>query len=407
MAGPLTREAALELDAADPLAGFRDAFVIADEEQLYVDGNSLGRLPVATAERITGVVGEWAHGLVGGWEDWIELPARVGDQLGAALLGARAGETLVCDSVTINLHKLARAAIEGRPGAVAAWREDFPTDRYVVASLGREVVWLDGEPSADALAGRDGLALVLASHVHYRTGALADMAAVTTAAHAAGARMLWDLSHSVGAVAIDLPGAAADLAVGCTYKYVCGGPGAPAFLWVREDLIDGLRTPLPGWFGQADQFAMGPAYAPAPGIGRFAAGTPPIVSLAAVQPGVAVLGEAGMQAVQAKGRALTALAIELADAWLTEHGFTVGTPRAAGARGAHVALRHPDAWRVTRALIERARVIPDFRGPDVVRFGFPALSTRFCDVWDALERTRRLVAAGEHQRVDATPRRVT
>jgi kynureninase len=293
-----------------------------------------------------------------------------------------------------------------------AWHEDFPTDRYVVESLGRPVRWCDGEPAAQTVAAlaAEHPALVLCSLVGFRSGALADLPAVTAAAHDAGARILWDLSHAVGAVEVDLPGARADLAVGCTYKYLCAGPGAPAFLWVREDLLGELRSPLPGWFGQADQFAMGRGHVPAAGIARFLAGTPPILALGAVEPGVALLAEAGMPAVAAKGRALTSLAVDLHDAWLAPLGFTLGSPREAARRGAHVALRHPDAWPICRALIERARVVPDFRGPDVVRLGFPALTTRHVDVWDAMDRLRALVSAGAHRDLDGgalAARRVT
>jgi kynureninase len=406
-----SREDVLALDAADGLARFRDAFRFDDPDVVYVDGTSLGRLPHATAARLRELVDTWGSELVEAWEDWIDLPVRAGDALGTALLGARPGETLVCDSVTVNLHKLTRAALDGveasRP--VVAWRGDFPTDRYVVESLGRAVLWCDGTPEAAQVAALAAArpALVLCSLVDYRSGALADLAGVTAAAHDAGARVLWDLSHAVGAVAVDLPAAGADLAVGCTYKYLCAGPGAPAFLWVREDLADGLRSPLPGWFGQADQFAMGHGHVPATGVSRFLAGTPPILALAAVEPGVALLAEAGMDAVQAKGRALTALAVELHDAWLEPLGFALGSPRDAARRGAHVALRHPDAWPICRALIERARVVPDFRAPDVVRLGFPALTTRFADVWDALDRLRALVVAGEHERFAGAARRVT
>jgi kynureninase len=399
------------LDAADELAGFRDAFRFDDPDVIYVDGNSLGRLPHATAARVRELVDTWGSQLVEAWEDWIDLPLRAGDALGTALLGARPGETLVCDSVTVNLHKLTRAALDGVDGTrpVVAWRGDFPTDRYVVESVGREVLWCDGSPQAAQVAALAAArpALVVGSLVDYRSGALADLAGVTAAAHEAGARVLWDLSHAAGAVVVDLAAAGADLAVGCTYKYLCAGPGAPGFLWVRKDLVGELRSPLPGWFGRADQFAMGDGHVPAPGVARFLAGTPPIVALAAVEPGVALLAEAGMPAVQAKGRALTALAVELYDAWLEPLGFALGSPRDPARRGAHVALRHPDAWAICRALIERARVVPDFRGPDVVRLGFPALTTRFADVWDALDRLRALVAAGEHQSFGAVARRVT
>ena len=406
---PPTRQDALALDAADPLAAFRARFADRDPGVVYVDGNSLGRPPVAALDAIGAVAEDWAGRLVGGWEDWIGLPVELGDRIGADLIGARPGEVVVCDSVTVNLFKLAGAALAARPeGVVLCDPEEFPTDRYVLAGLGREVV--DCAPTADAVtraaAGRD-VALAVFSLVDYRSGARADLRAVTAAVHAAGGLMLWDLSHAVGSVAIDLEGAGADLATGCTYKYVAGGPGAPAFLYVRAALLPGLHPPLRGWFGADDQFAMGPVYAPAPGIARFMAGTPPIVSMSGIGPGVDLLAQAGMDAVEAKGAALTGLAIALADAWLAPLGFSVGTPRDPAARGAHVALRHPEAWRICRALIERARVVPDFRRPDIVRLGFPALSTSFAEVWDACDRLRALVEAGEHELVDAAPRRVT
>lgn len=408
--GAPTRADALALDAVDPLASLSGLLVDRDPGGvLYVDGNSLGRLPAATPAALAALADTWSGQLVGAWEGWISWPSELGDRLGAVALGARPGETLVCDSVTVNLFKLAHAAIAGvdpeRP--VVAWRDEFPTDRYVVEGLGREVVWLDGEPTAEAVAAVGEAALVVCSLVHYRSGALADLEGVTAAAHGVGARILWDLSHAAGSVAIDLPAAGADLAVGCTYKYLCGGPGAPAFLWVREDLVDALTSPIQGWFGQADQFAMGPGYVPRTGVERFLAGTPPIVALAAVGPGIDVIAAAGIDRVEAKCRALTGLAVELADAWLTPLGFVVGTPREAERRGGHVALHHEDAWRICRALIEQARVIPDFRRPDVVRFGFPAVATSFADVWDACDRLRALVAAGGHERVDAGARRVT
>jgi kynureninase len=244
--------------------------------------------------------------------------------------------------------------------------------------------------------------------VDYRSGARADLRGVTDAVHAAGGLMLWDLSHAVGSVAIDLEAAGADLATGCTYKYVAGGPGAPAFLYVRGEILPDLPPPpLQGWFGADDQFAMGPVYAPAPGIARFMAGTPPIVSMSGIGPGRGPPGPGRHGRRRGQGRRPHGLAIALADAWLAPLGFT-SAPRATPAsRGAHVALRHPDAWRICRALIERARVVPDFRRPDIVRLGFPALSTSFADVWDACDRLRALVEAGEHELVDAAPRRVT
>jgi kynureninase len=411
-AAQLTREAALAADAADPLAAMRERFVVEEDGPLYVDGNSLGRLPRATADALAALVADWGGRLVGGWEEWIELPTAVGDELAAAVLGAGPGEVLVCDSVTVNLFKLAQAAIAARPDARAlvADAADFPTDRYVLSGLaerhGLELRWATPEEAGAACAPGD-VALACFSHVDYRTGAVADMAAVSGAIQAGGALAMWDLSHAVGSVEVDLEGAGADLAVGCTYKYLNAGPGAPAFLYVRRSHQERLRSPIQGWFGAADQFAMGPAYEPERGVARFLAGTPAIAGLVAVRAGVALFAEAGIGAVAAKGRALTDLAVALHDAWLAPLGFALGSPRDAARRGAHVALRHPGAWAVCRALIERAGVLPDFRAPDIVRFGFPALYTRHVDVWDAIDRLRALVAAGEHEGIDTAPRRVT
>ena len=252
-------------------------------------------------------------------------------------------------------------------------------------------------PTADDVAAAcapGDVALVSLQHVAYRSGALADMEGITAAAHEGGALVLWDLSHSAGAVPVGLGAAGADLAAGCTYKYLNAGPGALAYLYVRIGLQDELSSPIWGWFGQRDQFRMGPAYEPAPGIARFLAGTPPVLDLTAAEVGIRLVAEAGVEALRAKSAALTELAIDLHDAWLAPLGFELGTPRQPGRRGGHVSLRHDDAWPICRALIERAKVVPDFRRPDSIRIGLPPLYTRFVDVWDALDRLRRLVAAG-------------
>jgi kynureninase len=272
----------------------------------------------------------------------------------------------------------------------------------VAAARGLELRW---QSDLDSVAG--DVALVVLSQVSYRSGALADVASLTSAAHEAGALILWDLSHSAGAVPVQLEAWDVDLAVGCTYKYLNAGPGSPAFLYVRSELQPELRSPIQGWFGQRDQFRMGPRYEPAEGVERFLAGTPPILGLAAVEMGAALVAEAGIEHLREKSVALTDLLIELYDARLAPLGFELGTPRDPERRGSHVSLRHPDAWRVTRALIERARVVPDFRGPDSVRLGVPPLYTRFVDVWDAVDRLAALVRAKEHEAYDATLTRVT
>ncbi len=413
------RAYAEELDAADPLAGFRDRFVRDDESLIYLDGNSLGPLPAATVARIdTMVRQEWGAGLVRSWRSWIELPGRAGDLVGQHLVGAAPGQIAVCDSTTINLYKLACAALDARPGrdVIVTDDDNFPTDRYVLqgiaAQRGCELrlisTDMDEGISEDALraAVDERTALVSLSHVAYRSGALADMAKITGIAHEAGALMLWDLCHSVGAVPVGLDAAGADLAIGCTYKYVNAGPGAPAFLYVRSELADGLRQPVWGWFGQHDQFAMGPGYDPAAGIGKFLTGTPPIIGIAAVEEGARLLGEAGLGRLRAKGVALTELLIALADEWLAPHGFAVASPRDSARRGSHVCLRHPDAWQISQALIG-AGVIGDYRTPDRLRLGPAPIITRFTDVWDALQTVRRIAGDRSYASLAARRSRVT
>ncbi|HUA28265.1 MAG TPA: kynureninase [Streptosporangiaceae bacterium] len=400
---PLDRSYAQDLDAADPLAGFRDRFVRDDPAPVYLDGNSLGPLPRSTQARIAEVVGqEWGSGLVRSWHRWIELPGEVGDLLGEHLIGAAAGQVAVCDSTTVNLYKLACAALDARPGRTVIVTDDdnFPTDRYVLEGIagqrGCELRMirtdLDQGLSADALrdAVDSSTALVSLSHVAYRSGALADMAAITAIVHDAGALALWDLCHSAGAVPVELDASGADLAIGCTYKYLNAGPGAPAFLYVRRDLQPGLRQPVWGWFGQRQQFEMGPVYDPAPGIGQFLTGTPPIIGTVAVQEGARLLAEAGIGRLRAKGLALTGYLIALADEWLAPHGFTVASPRRGERRGSHVTLAHPEAWRISQALIQ-AGVIGDYRTPDRLRLGPAPAYTRFTDVWDALDILRTIM----------------
>jgi kynureninase len=407
----IERARAEQLDAEDQLAPFRERFVIGDPETIYLDGNSLGRLPSATRERIAELVDQWGEELVTAWDEWIELPARVGDLIGEAALGAKPGEVIVSDSTTINLYKLAAALLAVRPGAIVAPRDEFPTDRYVLEGLasahGRELTLFESDPlegpSADDVeraCGSQEVALVCLSHVTYRSGALAHTAAIE---RAASAPVVWDLSHSAGVLAPVGIG----LAVGCTYKYLNAGPGAPAFLYVREDLQPGLRTPIQGWFGQQRQFEMERPYDPEPGMSGFLAGTPNIPALVAIEEGAKLVREAGIERLRAKAEALTMYIVELHDAWLAPLGFELGSPRDPGRRGAHVSLRHAEAWPISRALIERARVIPDFRGPDSIRLGLPPLYTRFVDVHDAADRLRSLVERGEQRAVDPAWRRVT
>ena len=411
MAGVSTRDDALALDAADPLAAFRDRFEHAGDG-LYLDGNSLGRLPIATRERVLATLDQWGTELVSGWHEWIDLPLRAGGAIGA-LIGAAPGEVVATDSVTVNLYKLVCAALDARgPGALVTDRGNFPTDRYVLegiaAACGLALRIFDSDDLDGPLAGDlaelgTGDVLVL-SHVAYRSGALADMTALTAAAKERGATLIWDLSHSAGALPVDLHGSGAELAVGCTYKYLNAGPGAPGYLYVASELQGSLRSPIQGWFGQREQFAMERDYDPVPGIARFLAGTPPILQLAAVEEGAKLTAEAGLDAIRAKSVALTEQIVALYDEWLAPLGFELGSPREAAVRGSHVSLRHPRAWTFTRALID-AGVTPDFRGPDSIRLGVAPLYVGFADVWDALDRLRAIAARDDLP--DAPPARVT
>ena len=413
------RSYAESLDAADPLAHFRDRFALHDRELIYLDGNSLGPLPVRTQARIAGVIDqEWGDGLVRSWEHWMGFPRQAGEMVAEHLVGAAPGQVLVCDSVTVNLYKLAWGMLDARQGRDVIITDDdnFPTDRYVLegiaAQRGCELRLLrtdmDEGVSADALAEAldDRTALVSLSHVAYRSGALADMGALTDLVHRSGALVLWDLSHSVGAVPVQLDAAGADAAVGCTYKYVNAGPGAPALLYVREELQPRLRQPIWGWFSQRNQFEMGPRYTPAAGIDAFATGTPQIVGTVAVEEGARLLGEAGMDRLRAKSVQLTSYLIALADEWLTPLGFALASPRDDARRGGHVTLRHPEAWRISQALI-RSRVIGDYRAPDRLRLGPAPLYTRFADLRDALEQLREITAEKSYVDIPSEQSRVT
>ncbi|WP_422756447.1 kynureninase [Micromonospora sp. WMMD708] len=417
MSTHLSRDVARERDAADPLAGLRDRFVV--DDLLYLDGNSLGRLPAATGDHLAGLVRDgWGTELVRSWPTWIEWPRRIGDRIAAHALGARDGEVIVSDSTSVNLYKLAAAALDARPGrgTILADAEEFPTDRYLLEGLaaqrGHSLRLLPSDldegldPDTLAAALTEDVALVVLSAVSYRCGALLDVAAVTEAARRVGALVLWDLSHAVGSVPLDLTSAGADLAVGCTYKYLNGGPGAPAFLYVRRELQESLRQPIWGWFGQRDQFRMGAGYEPAPGPERFLVGTPSVLGMAALDPALDVLADAGMARVREKSVRLGELIVELADAWLVPHGFRLASPRDPARRGGHVSLYHPEALRISRALVD-AGVVGDYRVPDRLRLGPAALYTRHVDVWDAMDRLRDIAERRAWTGVPAEPSRVT
>ncbi len=413
------REEAVGRDKTDPLRGYRRRFVIPDDGVVYLDGNSLGRLPKVTRRRLRQVVDqEWGVDLIGGWDTWIELARRVGDVLAGPVVQAEPGEVVVADSTSVNLYKLAAAALDARPDrrVIITDEDNFPSDRYVLAGLaqarGLELRIVPADPdvgvTTDAVAAAldADTALVSLSHVAYRSGAILDLAGITGRAHQAGALTLWDLSHSAGAVPVPLHDADVDLAVGCLYKHLNGGPGAPAFLYVRRDLQERLRQPIWGWFGQRDQFGMGEAYDPVESIDRFLVGTPPVLGLYAALEGATISATAGIEPIWAKVRGLTGYAVELADAWLAPLGFELASPRDPAARGAHVTLAHPQAWQLCQAL-KAARVIPDFRTPNRLRLGFAPLYTRYVDVYDGLERLRDIAASGAHLTFPGGRSRVT
>jgi len=407
-----------QLDRDDPLAAFRDRFVITDPDVIYLDGNSLGRLPMATRARLHAAIDEeWGAELINGWDHWIELARQAGDVLGG-LVGARPGETVLSDSTSVNLYKLAAAALDARPDrrVIVTDDDNFPTDQYILQGLaaarGLELraikTDIDSGVTLDDVrdAVDEDTALLSLSHVAYRSGAIADMPAITALAHERGALVLWDLCHSAGSVPVDLDGSAADLAVGCTYKHLNGGPGAPAFLFVRADLQDSLRQPIWGWFSQRDQFAMGSTYDPVSGIERFLVGTPSILSGYGALEGARISAEASIAAIAAKGQNLTEYAISLFDDWLAAHGFTLASPRETARRGAQVTLHHPAAWQICQAL-KAASVIPDFRTPDRLRLGFAPLYTRFVDVYEGMRRLRSIVESGAHLEFPTERSRVT
>ncbi|MFM7252441.1 MAG: kynureninase [Ilumatobacteraceae bacterium] len=373
----ITRDDALALDARDPLAAFRDRFHIPSPTVVYLDGNSLGMPPRRTRDRLLEVYDrDWATGLIRSWDHWIDMPQRVGDAL-APLIGARPGEVVVHDTTTMNLYQLVHAALALRPHRriIAISEHDFPTDRYVVdgiAAAANRTVRHDLDDLSD-------VAVVVRSVIDYRTAAVVDVAAETARAREAGAMVLWDLSHAAGAIDIDLHACGAELAVGCTYKFLNGGPGSPAFSYVTRELHDRIEQPIWGWFATTDQFAMGPVFQPRPDIGRLLLGTPSILALAATEVGIALSAEAGIPAIHAKGTALTAFALELCD----QLGLESPTPRDPERRGNHVAVAHPKARQVVAELAARD-IIFDFREPNLIRAGCSPLTTRFVDVYDGL-----------------------
>lgn len=403
------------LDREDPLARFRDEFHFGDQELIYLDGNSLGRLPRQTKNRMDKLVlQEWGDGLIRGWnEGWLELSTRLGGKI-ARLLGAREDEVLVCDATSLNLFKLTIAALnyQGKRSGIITDELNFPSDLYILQGI----VDLLGDPyklemiSSDDSIGinpesirrilNENTALLSFTHTYYRSSFMQDMKRVTSLAHEYGALILWDLSHSVGSVPVELNSCNADLAVGCTYKYLNGGPGSPAFLYVRKDLQEKLQQPIQGWLGSSEPFEFSPSYEPSRGITRFQVGTPPILSMASMEPGIDLLLEAGMDALREKSIRQTEYLIALFDEWLVPLDFNLASPRDPEHRGSHIAIQHPKAREITDALIRgensESPVIPDFRQPNNIRLGIAPIYNSYMDVFAGMRRIKEIAEKIRH-----------
>lgn len=402
----LSRDHAKKLDEADELNSYREKFFQPDTTLVYMDGNSLGRLPLSTLERVEQVVREeWGEKLIRSWGiNWFNYPHEVGEKI-ARLVGAEQGQVVISDSTSVNLFKLVIAALDLRPQRKKIVTDvlNFPSDLYILQGCNRihggkhsihrvpsaDDIRVDTQTIMDAIDANT--ALVTLSHVVFKSGYKYDAQVITAHAHEMGALVLWDLSHAVGAVPVELDRWGVDFAVGCTYKYLNGGPGSPAFLYVRHNLQGEALSPIWGWFGERAPFNFELDYIPAEDISRFICGTPPILSLIAMEKGVDMLLEAGMENIRKKSIHLTSYLIDLYDALLTPFGFTLGTPREAGQRGSHISIRHSDGYRINRTLIEEMNVIPDFREPGNIRLGLSPLYTSFQDVWEAVDRIRQLM----------------
>jgi kynureninase len=388
-------ERAAHLDAVDPLARYRDLFIGTDTGLCYLDGNSLGRPLKRTVDDISAFIRDgWGGRLIRGWdEEWLDLPQAIGDQLGRAVLGAAPGQTVIADSTTVVLYKLIRAALaavaDPARTEIVLDTDNFPTDRYLVEGIAREegltLTWIEADPATgvtpDQVRDATGpaTAVVLLSHVAYRSGFLADLRTITEAANSAGALVVWDLCHSAGSVEMDLDAANVDFAAGCTYKYLNGGPGSPAFAYVNRRHLAGLRQPIWGWMGRKDAFEMAPGYEPTPGIRGFLSGTPAIFGMLAMRGTLDLIEETGMAAIREKSLNLTSYAVDLFAAWLEPRGAELASPRDPARRGSHITVDHQAFRNMTAALWEQD-VIPDFRAPQGIRIGLSPLSTSFAEV---------------------------
>lgn len=427
-----TADSVAQLDREDPLAKFRDLFVISDPEICYLDGNSLGRLPKATIEKVNSfLTEEWGKELVDGWSHWIDQAQTAGDLLAKTALGAAAGQTLVCDTTSVNFYQLCVAAIKANQGRkkIIIDSANFPTDRYIVQGIasqfGLELITLNsdgmGGPGAVEIESQheeislaalephltDDVALLTLQAVNYRSGVKQDIKAITELARKKGIFVVWDCSHAIGSVELNFEENGVDLAVGCTYKYGNSGPGSPAWLFVRKSLQEKLQVPIQGWFAQDKQFEMGAFFEPTNQIRGFQIASPSIIGIRAVEVAFGMIGEAGIQKINEKASMGTQLMIDLYDQWLANLGFTLATPRDAKKRGGHIIIQHKDAKQIAYALRKLKKVIPDYREPGAIRLGISPLPTSYSEVFEGFKRLRDLVESGDYRSVNEGSSRVT
>lgn len=419
------RAYALELDKNDPLASYRSKFVITDPNLCYLDGNSLGRLPHATVKAVSDFVSqEWGNEVVTGWSHWIDEAQIAGDLLGRASLGAAAGQVLVCDTTSVNFYQLCLAAISARPGrkTIITDAANFPTDRYILQGIAKQfglnLVIIDNEDPAIAENERitaellekymsEDVALVTFEVIQYRSGARTDIQSVTDLARSYGAYVVWDASHATGAIEMNFDECGVDLAVGCTYKYGNAGPGSPAWLYVNKRVQKELQVPIQGWFGNEDQFGMGPHFEKAEGIRGFQIASPSIIGIRGVQIAFEMIEEAGIDVIASKAAIGTQMMIDLFDEWLAPLGYTLLTSRNPKERGGHISIGHPDAARICVALRKFANVIPDYRTPNTIRLAIAPLPTSYVEVWDGFQRIRDLTETRQYEKIEGSDSRVT
>jgi kynureninase len=418
------RAYALELDKNDPLAHFKSQFVVTDPEMCYLDGNSLGRLPKETISAVNNLLTEWGAEVVTGWGHWVDEAQPTGDLLGQAALGAGPGQILVCDTTSVNFYQLCLAAVHARPGrkTIITDAANFPTDRYILDGIakqfGLKLVLIENEDPAIATHERittqvlapylnDDVALVTLQVIQYRSGARTDIKSITDQVRAIGAIVVWDASHAVGAIELNLDANGVDLCVGCTYKYGNSGPGSPAWLYVSKKIQKELQVPIQGWFAQDAQFEMGPIFERAQNIRGFQIASPSLIGIRCVQTSFSMIKEAGIGAIAKKAALGTQMMIDLYDAWLAPIGFELNTSRDPKERGGHISLVHPDAAQICVALREISNVIPDYRTPNSIRLAISPLPTSFVEVWDGFARMRDLVASGQYKTIKEGGSRVT